>query len=87
MRMGSLPIRSALLYFQFPHIQASPHTRPNDVQSTAQRVSFICTIDRKLAFRFQNFYYKITSSLKHFNNAYELYSADTNKAIQKAGPV
>ena len=83
MRTGKPAHRATLLHFQLPI--SIPHcTRPSDAQPAAQRVSFICTIGRKLCFRFQNLYYKITSSsFEHFSNVDELYFADTNKA----GPV
>ena len=83
MRTGKHAHRATLLLFQLP-ISTSHCTHPNDAQPAVQRVSFICTIGRKLGFRFQNLYYKITSrSFEQFNNADELYFADTNKA----GPV
>ena len=47
-------------------------------------MSFICTTGRKLGFRFQNLYYKITSSsFEHFNNVDELYFADTRQDLSE----
>ena len=52
MRTGKPAHRAILLHFQLPI--STPHcTHPNDAQPTVQRVSFICTIGRKLGFRFQ----------------------------------
>lgn len=78
----SLSAKRNIIFLGLAHsVRPNLHTYPNDLQPAAQWVSFICTISKKLAFRFQNLYYKITSSsFKHFNNAYELYFADINKA-------